>query len=175
MYTLCKMSPFQPTAICVNNKQHIIVGLQTSYGVPPIKLLVYSADASVVLQEIVMDKSGRALFQKWIYQVKQKGNGDYVVADQDRIVCINEDNTVEWIYQAKTSFVQAVVCDKSDNIIIAKYYSDTINILGSNRGLVKTLLTQNDGINCPCSLSIDRHGHLWVGQLNNIKVFKCLT
>ena len=65
-----------------------------------------------------------------------------------------------------------MVCDKYNNVIIAEYLSNKIHLLSSEGKLVTTLLTGQDGIREPWSLSIDRHGQLWIGQEDSIKVVK---
>ena len=139
---------------------------------PPIKLVVYSSDESAVIQEIGNDEDGKRLFRTGITQVKQNGNGDYVVVDLKRIVCVSSEGRFRWEYSVE--IVYGMVCDKYDNVIIAEFNNDKILLLSSEGKLVTTLLTLDGGISKPRSLSIDRHGQLWIGHVHSLKVFRYL-
>ena len=152
-----------------------MVGLRTGLRTPPIKLSIYSPDGSAVLQEIENDEDGKPLFRDEITQVKQNGSGDYVVADGDRIVCVSSEGGFRWDYIVGLFMaIYGMVCDKYDNVIIADHYNDKIHLLSSEGKLVTTLLTAKDGIRWPRSLSIDRHGQLWIGQDESLKVVRYL-
>ena len=169
--TLYSTAPLQPNGICMNKRGHIVVGLQTGGWGYSYKLVVYSPDGAAVLQEIENDENGELLFRREIRQVKQNGNGDYVVAGENRIVCVSSEGRFRWEYiEGSLTWVHGMVCDKYDNVIIADYNNDKIHLLSSDGELVTTLLTRKDGIYNPLSLSIDRHGQLWIGQLDSLKV-----
>ena len=173
--TLCSTAPLEPGGICINNWQQMVVGLHTGLGTPPIKLVIYSPDGSTVLQEIENDEDGEPLFTGRITQVKQNGSGDYVVAESDRIVCVSCEGRFRWDYSdGPLTWVHGMVCDMYDNVIIAELYNNKIHLLSSEGKLVTTLLTREDGIRVPLSLSIDRHGQLWIGQGDSLKVVKYL-
>ena len=174
---LCSTRELEPWGLCINDKQQIVVGLRRGHKTQPIKLSVYSSDGSALLQEMEKDKSGKPLFTKAIYQVKQNGNGDHVVADYDRIVCVSREGEYRWEYQVEGSGewipqVIGMVCDRYNNIIIAEWGNDKIRLLDSEGKLVTTLMTRGDGIIDPLSLAIDKQGHLWIGQSGNLKVVK---
>ena len=165
----------EPWGICVNNKQQIVVGLRKGHGQPPIKMVVYSTDGSMILQEIEKDKSGKPLFTKSIYQVKQNINGDYIAADTNIIVCVTEEGVYKWEYKVQKEgeippYVAGIVCDKYGNIIIAEFNNDKLSLLDGEGALVTTLMTRDDGVYDPWSLTIDGEGLLWIGQLGNVKV-----
>ena len=175
--TLFYTGKLRPWGLCINDRQQILVGVQARYEETPIKLTLYSSDGSVVLQEIEKDEIGKPLFNKIIYQVKQNGNGDYVVADYDRIVCVRGDGEYKWEYQLKESGIMTprvlgLVCGIYNNIIIADYINDKISLLDSEGTLITTLMTNEDGIRYPFTLSIDKQERLWIGQMENVKVVK---
>ena len=99
--TLCSTGELRPLGLCINDKQQIVVGLRAGLDKPPIKLVVYTTDGSDVVFEIEKDKSGKPLFTESIYQVKQNANGDYVVADGHRIVCVDRVGEFRWEHQVK--------------------------------------------------------------------------
>ena len=135
--------------------------------------MVYSPDGSTVLQEIEKDKSGKSVFEGGIYQVKQKGNGDYVVSGNTRIVCVGRDGEYKWGYHLG-SICFGVVWDRYNNVIVAQYLDDKVLLLSNDGKLIKTLLTKKDVINRPYSLSVGKHDCLWIGQDQNVKVVKYL-
>ena len=173
--TFCSTAPLMPFGICINGRQQVVVGLSADWsGTPHIKLASYSSDGSAVLQEIENDEDGKPLFWTGIIQVKQNGSGDYVVAGGGRIVCVSSEGRFKWDCEGSFMGICGMVCDKHDNVIIAAHVSNKILLLSSEGNLVTTLLTAANGIMYPRSLSIDKHGQLWIGQDNNVKVVKYL-
>ena len=177
--TLCSTAPLAPCGICINNRGNIVIGLQAVWAMTNLfcthKLVVYSSDGSTVLQEIEEDDEyGKPLFRGVIRQVKQNGNGDYVVANGDRIVCVSSEGRLRWDYRIWPYGIYAMVCDKYDNVIIADNYNNKILLLSSEGKLVTTLLTAEDGISWLQSMSIDTHGQLWIGQENSLKIVRYL-
>ena len=96
--TLCSTAPLIPGGICINRSQQLVVGLRRDWKTPPVKLVIYSSDGSAVLQEIEIDEDGNPLFRMEITQVKQNGDGDYVVADRHSIVCVSSEGRLRWKY-----------------------------------------------------------------------------
>ena len=173
--TLCSTAPLKPHGICINNRGNIVVGLMADSVTPPIKLAIFSPDGSRVLQEIENDEDRKQLFRKMIMQVKQNGVGDYMVADWDRIICVSSEGRFRWDFSVGSiARVYGMVCDRYDNVIIVECFNNEIRLLSSDGKLVTTLLAEKDGIWGPRSLSIDRHGQLWIGQEANLKVFRYL-
>ena len=171
---MCSTAPLTPWGVCVNDRQQIVVGVRAGYGIPPIKLVVYSPDGSTMLQEIEKDGSGKSLFEGEIYHLKQKGSGDYVISDDNRIVCVSRKGEYNWEYQL-FQYCFGLVCDQYENTVVAEYYSHKVHLLSSDSKLIKTLLTKDDGfIENPYSLAIDKNGFLWIGQDKNIKVVRYL-
>ena len=169
-------APFTPHGICINKRHDIVMGLKSSKGSSSKRLAIYSSDGSTLLQAIENGEDGKPLFVTYITQVKQIGNGDYVVADGRRVVCVSSEGKFRWIYRTGASYpIMGLEHDKYDNIIIAEYGSNTINLLSSEGKLVSTLLNWEHGIRNPQSLSIDRHGQLWIGHdIKSLKVVKYL-
>ena len=158
--------------ICVNDEANIVLGLHAGYGTPPVKLVVCSSDAFEVVQEIENDASGDPLFRNFILQVKQNGNGDYVVSDLNRIVCVSRKGLYRWEYMLDFHNANGIACDSYNNVIVAQRYGNTISVLDSEGNLISTLLTEEDGILQPLTLAIDSHGFLWIGQEDQVKVVK---
>ena len=176
--TLCSTAPLAPLGLCINNKQQLVVGLQPCYNTAPIKLVIYSPDGSSVLKRIE-NYNKQPLFKTGVMAVKQNRKGDYLVADFGRMICVSSKGWLKWKYDMNLILglpsslpISDIVYDKYDNIITADYYK--ICLLNSEGKLINILLTEEDGISGPRSLSIDRHGKLWIGQRNSLRVFKYL-
>ena len=159
----------KPRGICVNNSQQTVVGLEAGFRLPPIKLAIYSFDGSTLHGEIEYDDNGKQLFMKGINQVKQNRSGHYVVADIDRVVCVSKERRIMWAYKVEEfkdelAPIQSIAIDQCDNTIIAECTNNQITLLDSDGHLARTLLTLEDGIARPWSLSIDNKGLLYIGQ-----------
>ena len=140
-----------------------------------VNVIILASDGSSVLDEIENDEDGKRLFRFSVDKVKQNSSGDYVVADEIRIVCVASKGKFRWDYRDKSADIFAIVCDKYDNVIISFDYSDCkIHLLNSQGILVTKLVTAEDYAS---SLSIDRNGYLWRGQnkkLNNYQIFEIM-
>ena len=177
--TLFSTAPLAPCGICINNRGNIVIGLQDVWAMTTFlgayKLVVFSPDGSAILQEIKDGADGKPLFREEIRQVKQNGNGDYMVSERYRIVCVSSEGQFRWDYIVESlSMICGMVCDKYDNVIIAEFWNNKILLLSSEGKLVTTLLTEEGGIRNPRSLSLDRHGHLWIGQDKSLEVVNYL-
>ena len=73
--------------------------------------------------------------------MKHRENGDYVVSDHNRIVCVTREGKYKWELSAEelgeTSIdIYGIACDQCDNVIIADYPKDKISMIHSDGGLV---------------------------------------
>ena len=170
---VCNTVPLSPRAICVNNRNQVIVGVSDDTEETNVKMVIFSRDGSTVLREIQNDTSGKPIFSSPLMQIKQKRDGDYVVSYGDTVKCVNEEGTCKWNYCVRELFrcdVYGLVCDANDNIIIAETHNNKISLLGSDGKLIRTLLTEKDGIKLPWSLCLDKLGRLWMGQNETVKI-----
>ena len=171
----CSTSPLYPNGLCINDMHQIVVGLNSKVaGMPPVKLRVYSSNSPSVLKEIEEDKSGKRLFREVIRQVKQNGNQHYVVADDNRVVCVSCEGRFMWEHTVKKGgnsyTIQSLECDRYNNIIIAENNNDKISLLSVDGTLIKSLLTSSEGIHRPFSISIDKKGYLFIGQMEPTQI-----
>ena len=170
--TLCTTKPLNPWGICINDKEQIVVGLAAMHTAFSVKLYVYSSDGSAVLQTIEKERTGKPLFMADIRQVKQNGNGDYLVA-HDGVSCVSRDGDFRWRY-GKGIVIHCLVCDKHNNVILGEFDNRRITLLDGDGNLVKMLLGKEDAIKRPLSMSIDKNDDLWIGQEKNVKLVKYL-
>ena len=111
--------PLSPRAICVNNRNQILVGVSNDTEETSVKMMIYSPDGSSVLREIENDTSEKPIFSSPLLQIKQKRDGDYIVSYGDTVKCVNEEGTCKWNYCVRELFrcdVYGLVCDAFDNI-----------------------------------------------------------
>ena len=173
--TICYTAPLNPWSLCINNRQQIVVGVGADSGKRPIKLLVYNANGSLILQTIEMSQSNIPLFRKNIMQVMQNNNGDYVVCDHNRIVCVGREGIYKWEHDFGIGVMYSMVCDRYDNIITVDPWCNEVKMIsGDGKKITRLLLTKRDGISDPWSLSIDKYGALWIGQKETIIIAKYL-
>ena len=184
--TVCNTEPLVPYGICFNDSQQMVVGLRKWKKVPPLKLVIYSPDGSSVTKEIEKDEGGEPIFREALYRVKQNGNGDYVVCDDNRVVSVSGEGGLRWRYEVeKNKFwdpemleITGIVCDQQQNIVFAECFNDKISVLDKDGLLIRTFAIRDDGVEQniygehPNSLSLDHNGFLWVGQHRNIKKVK---
>ena len=177
---VCSTVPLCPTAIHINNRKQIIVGVEgekSNAKMQIYSMLIYSPDVSTVLREIEKDEAGKPLFSRSLLQVKQKRDGDYVVSYSGTVKCVDEEGKCKWTYCARDRRpcdIRGVTCDQYDNIIITESHNNKISLLSSDGQLIRKLLTEKDGIRLPWSLSVDKRGRLWIGQEDNVKIVKYL-
>ena len=175
--------PQCPFGICINNRQQIVVGQQISTNdynddySEVSKLVIYSPDGSRIEGEIWKDENAKPLFPYVIHQVKQGKNGDYVVSLEQTIVCASSEGKRRWERTVshigeEDLRVFGLVCDKFDNIIISDYDNCQIYVLDSEGEFITSLCADDDNIGGPISLSLDKHGYLWIGQERDITVWK---
>ena len=163
------------SGLCINDQNQIVVGISLYVNETTVlrKLTVFSSNGSKVLREIEVESSGKRLFNRYLHSVKQNGNGDYIVSQEDGIVCVTREGEYRWKYETN-SVIYGSVCDRYNNIIIAEHSYHQIKMLSSEGKLIKTLLTQENGISFPNSLSTDTYDNLWIGQDENILVCRLI-
>ena len=169
-----------PDAICINDREQIVVGMRAGIEKPPIKVVIYSPDGEVVLREFEKDKYGKPMFKTRICRIRQNGNGHYVISDVENVLCVTRTGKVKW-KNPVDGLVYGLVCDRYHNIIIADYWNSKIRLLNSNGDAIALLwgslgiegegivhYSVNDMLEGPTCLSIDKDGHLWIGQMGKI-------
>ena len=172
--TLCKTHRFTPNGLCINDRQQIVVGLNAGYATPPIRLVVYSLNGSTAIQVIEKDTDENPLFTREITNVKQNVNGDYVVSDRNRLVCVSREGHYQWENVIGCDDIHGLACDRHGNVLASDCYNNRAVLLDSDGTLVRTLLTAVDDMMYPQALVLGRDGELLVGQKINVKVFKYL-
>ena len=162
--TLLNTAPLYPCGMCIYDQQEAVVALSKG---KTFSLVTFSPTSSTELHEI---KEVTSLFDFQVYAVQQNGNGDYIASGYEGVICVTRDGEYRWKYDSICSSIQGLVCERHDNIIIAEYATNKIILLNSEGKLIKTLMTEDDRIWRPLSLSIDSKGFLWVGQISDIKI-----
>lgn len=72
--------------------------------------------------------------------------------------------------------LSAICCDSFNNILVADFTNDSIDVIARTGHFLGRLLTKKNGIACPSCISIDHDGHLCVGQYGGqVLVFRYLS
>ena len=169
-------SPYYPHGIFINDRQQVVVGLfeNSAASMKRHKLAIYSFDTSTEPLEIWSDVNGRPLFDQTIMQVKQNGNGDYLVSHENGVVCVTRLGEFKWKYTTtRETRIWCLVCDRYNNVIIGEEINHQITILNSD-GIILKIIPTVDSHWGPLSLSLDRDENLWAGHVEHIKVIKYL-
>ncbi|KAK3093018.1 hypothetical protein FSP39_010091 [Pinctada imbricata] len=160
--------------LCVNNKQHIVAGVIDeclSTDLCRWKLIIYSPDESSVLQEMTQDQM---FMGDDIRQIRQTVSGEYVVAIDEKVICLSTDLNNKWTYEFESNdycgTIRSLYCDKYNNILVGDSYKNEIVMLSIDGQRIRTLLTEQDGICEPLSMDVDGKGHLWIGQRENVLI-----
>ena len=161
--------PLKPGGLCINDKEDIVVGMHDEFETP-LNLTIYSGYDYHMVQEIARNTEDKPLFTLAISQLKQNGNGDYIVSDFNRLVSVSRYGQYRWEYCLYHDCVFGIACDKYDNIIITQ--SNAISLLDSDGFLISSILTTEDGISNPVALAIDSKGRMWIALDDEIKVMK---
>ncbi|KAJ8311004.1 hypothetical protein KUTeg_011449 [Tegillarca granosa] len=95
-------------------------------------------------------------------------NGDIIVTDDFKVVAVNKEGTIRFIYQAegrqlKQSFYpQYIVTDKQGGMFINDYNNSVVHVLDSDGKFIQYLITPEQGCDRPIGLDLDNHGRLWM-------------
>ncbi|KAK3094107.1 hypothetical protein FSP39_024195 [Pinctada imbricata] len=161
--------------ICVNDK-HQIVAVVTDYDDNILEgehcmywnIFVCSFNDLSILQEIENTFSG-----VYVTQIRQTLNGEYIVAIDNRLVCLSREFESLWTYEfedRKYAFLGGLHCDKFNNILVGDWHRNEIVLFNIDGQRVRTLLTEEDGICGPLSMDVDSKGRLWIGQRENVLI-----
>ena len=166
--TVLNTAPFRPCGLCINDKQEIVLAL-CNLKANTSSLVTYSgSEASMELRKLKN-------FDFYTYAIQQNMDGNYVVSSRNRTVCVSRDGEFLWTYESIDSRIFELVCDRYNNIIILEYVKNKITMLSSDGKLIKTLMSEEDGVSRPLSLSIDSNDNLWIGLANNITIVRYIS
>ena len=162
--TLFSTSPFAPGGLCQNDKLEIVVGLGTglSQSTFRLKLAVFVPSDGRLLQEIERNDVKQPIFTKSILYVKQNGNGDYLVSDEERVVCLTRDGMFRWEYKITPEIifltpvcsVFGIICGQFDNIIIGEWGNNKVVLVDRDGKVIKMMCTEKEGISGPVAVTI---------------------
>ena len=183
--TLFSTCPFTPGGLYQNDKLEIAVGLKTrpSQNTFRLKLAIFSPTDDRPIHEIERNESKQPMFSKSILHVKQNGNGDYLVSDEEKVVCVTREGMFRWqytitpdnIFVTPVCGVFGIICDQFDNIIIGEWGNNKVVLLDGGGKVLKVLCTEKEGISGPLALTMDKHDVLWIGQHTDIKCMQYLN
>lgn len=126
------------------------------------KVLIYSITGRKI-REIRINR-GLSLFR-----VCHTVNGDFVVSTgtSAKYIVINSDGNTKYTYTASGSS-DGVACDAHGLTILSDLKDDTLHLLDSKG----KPLPFTYSLNKPNAVAVDNRGHIWVGDLNKIRIMK---
>ncbi|KAK3100046.1 hypothetical protein FSP39_013882 [Pinctada imbricata] len=186
-----KTGEFTPLSLYCTRDGFVIVSLlletrssESSVDDTNAKVVKFDSKGEPVL-EIKNDINGKSLYKCPEYlSVNTNNASDLCVSDwgSKSVVVVNQSGEHRFTFEGppKSSrrypefFPRDLVCDSEGRILIVDSGNECIHMLNSNGEFLSYLLTDDDGIEDPFTLSIDTTGRLWVGERHSkkVKIFK---
>ncbi|KAK3100535.1 hypothetical protein FSP39_021469 [Pinctada imbricata] len=181
-----KTGEFTPLSLYCTRDGFVIVSLlletrssESSVDDTNAKVVKFDSKGEPVL-EIKNDKSGKPLFKNPEYLcVNTNHESDICVSDwgSKSVVAVKQTGEHRFTFEGPTKssfFPRDLVCDSEGRILIVDSGNECIHMLNSKGEYLSYLLTDDDVIEDPFTLSIDTTGRLWVGERHSkkVKIFK---
>lgn len=173
------LTPFFPEGIHANNKGEIFVTVvdETNFLVTreTTRKVVKLSETGKITKEFEYGEHKLKLFIL-PYRVTENVNGDICVVNRTgsylgQIVVLDREGKSKFIYDGNPSlpcndFIpMGIACDRNGCIIVTDPNDYSIHILDKSGILIQYLVSTVIGIDHPISVTVDRHGLLWVGSL----------
>nr|XP_011431640.2 uncharacterized protein LOC105331229 [Crassostrea gigas] len=144
----------------------------------PSKVTRYNKTGTEI-QNIQRDNKGQILYGTPQY-ITENINGDVCVSDYDNdtVVVVDKSEQHRFSYTGQGSWFRpnGICTDVLGHILVCDTYSDTVHLLDQDGQFLSLLLTEQQGVEYPCSVCVDDENNLWVGQYdtNTVTVYKYL-
>ena len=119
------------------------------------------------IQNIQRDNQGQELYNEPLY-ITENINGDICTSDIDKeeVVVVNKSGQHRFSYTGQGSeFYPFGICtDVLGHILVCDYYSNTVDLLDQDGGLLSFILSSQQGIASPRGVCVDEENKLYVGQ-----------
>ena len=128
------------------------------------RVVIYSGSGKVVKE---LDKK---LFRKPDRVAQSKVNSDLYISDTgaEKVVELDKDYRVRYEYTGqgdRESFSPRGLCtDNAGRVLITDWDDDRVHILEQDGQFLQYLLTEEQGLDGPYSIDVDREGNAWVGM-----------
>ncbi|XP_062583898.1 uncharacterized protein LOC134245640 [Saccostrea cucullata] len=129
------------------------------------------------LQNIQRDNKGQELYT-YPYYITENISGDICTSDiyKGAAVVVNKSGQHRFSYKGqKSGFNPYGFCtDVLGHILVCDSVSKTVHLLDQDGQFLSILLTQQQGVQYPCSVCVDGENNLYVGQglTNTLTVYK---
>ncbi|KAK3099563.1 hypothetical protein FSP39_006335 [Pinctada imbricata] len=188
--TFYETKPYYASGLCKSLDGGIIVCLiegDRSEITPTTKGEVHHVDMSgrLVKKYVRQKETNSALFT-WPNKVAQNVNLDLCVLDfvdgkeNDRLVAVSVDSRVRFTYCGQQFLKERftggdVMCDFRGQIYLIDLLNNSIHILSADGTFLQFLLTKEDNLSGPCSLSLCENT-LWIGCTKGVvKIYEIET
>nr|XP_011432953.2 tripartite motif-containing protein 45 [Crassostrea gigas] len=131
------------------------------------------------IQDIQRDNKGQELYRYPIF-ITENINGDVCTSDSiiDVVLVVNKSGQHRFSYTGQGSkFCPRGLCtDLLGHILVCDFYTGTVDLLDQDGQFLCQLLTKQQGVTRPYSVSVDDENNLIVGQSNTytVTVYKYL-
>ncbi|XP_062566262.1 uncharacterized protein LOC134228614 [Saccostrea cucullata] len=129
------------------------------------------------LQNIQRDDKGQGLYS-YPHYITENSNGDICTSDFINVVVVNKSGQHRFSYKGQESgFCPFGICtDVLGHILVCDVLSKTVHILDQEGQFLSLLLTQEQGVEDPCSVCVDDEDNLYVGKYltNTLTVYRNL-
>ncbi|XP_062610181.1 uncharacterized protein LOC134271961 [Saccostrea cucullata] len=168
-----KTESWEPQCVyCSASNGDLLVGMWNTDTFQGGKVVRYSHTIQHI-QTIQHNSNGHEIYSFPRY-ITENWNGDIIVSDFLRraVVVVDYGGRHRFSYTGPELGViispYGVCTDALSHILICDQFSNTVQMIDKDGNFLSVILTQEDGINKPCSLDYDDITHLlWVGSINN--------
>eukprot|EP00105_Crassostrea_gigas_P018427 XP_011436544.1 PREDICTED: uncharacterized protein LOC105334690 [Crassostrea gigas] len=131
-------------------------------------------------QNIERDNEGQALYSKYPHYITENINGDICVSDysKQQVIVVNKAGQHRFSYTVRESVFHpyGICTDILGHILVIDTNINTVHLLDQDGQFSSLLITSQQGIENPLSVSVDKENNLHVGRSddNTVTVFKYL-
>ncbi|KAJ8309404.1 hypothetical protein KUTeg_014278 [Tegillarca granosa] len=165
---LVQVGRFNANGIYVSDRNEVLVCL---YKDDVGELIRRLTPEGQTIQTISHDKNGSQLFA-WPWYIAETKEGDIWVSDytEECIIVINNKSEPKFKYNGpshikmdKQFYPRGMISNRLGQIVVIDRGNEAVHLVDKDGHFVKFILTKDDGLNGPYSLSQDNEGTIWVG------------
>ncbi|XP_062616502.1 uncharacterized protein LOC134278199 [Saccostrea cucullata] len=166
-----KLHPFVTRGLFISKENDLYVSLHKENMAKVIKM----NSSGEILRELYKDRANVPLYSD-PDKIAVNSHGDVIVLDWATKCIISLDiyGRYRFKYNGKIKKVvhcevftpTDIVCDKYDNILICDCDNNAVHMLDRHGQFLCFLVSEENGVTCPCALALDEDGQLWLGEMN---------
>ena len=165
----------KPWGLCCLHNGDIVVTLRDNS-----KVLVYSSNGQI------KQKMDDIKFRCPMSVSVNKVNQDIYICDYEKdsfdspgkVLAIGDNGQLQYEYtgQSSSKFIPVEVCtDHMGHVLITDCKNEFVHIMDREGQFIQYILTEQQGLSLPNTISVDEEGYVWVGECNRcVKVARYL-